>query len=64
MVNTGDAAIERRYKGTVNALGGIDLYNRRLEANIALIRRKVVVVPSGIAGVRELLIGARTLTRD
>lgn len=64
MVNTGDAAVERRYKGTFNALGSIDLYNRRLEANLALIRGKVVVMPSRIAGVRKLLIGARTLMRN
>lgn len=64
MVNTGDAAVECRYKGTFNALGGIDLYNRRLEANLALIRGKVVVMPGGIAGVRKLLIGARTLMRN
>lgn len=36
MVNTSDAAVERRYKGTFNQLGGTDLYNRRLEANLAL----------------------------
>lgn len=40
MVNTSDAAVERRYKGTFNALGGTDLYNRRLEANLALNREK------------------------
>ena len=38
MVNTSDAAIERRFKGTFNVLGGTDLYNRRLEANLALNR--------------------------
>lgn len=38
MVDTSDAAVERRYKGTFNALGGTDLYNRRLEANLALNR--------------------------
>ena len=38
MVNTSDAAAERRYKGTFNLLGGTDLYNRRLEANLALNR--------------------------
>lgn len=40
MVNTSDAAVESRYKGTFNALGGTDLYNRRLEANLALNREK------------------------
>lgn len=36
MVDTSDAAVKRRYKGTFNVLGGTDLYNRRLEANLAL----------------------------
>ena len=36
MVNTSDAAVERRFKGTFNQLGGTDLYNRRLQANLAL----------------------------
>ncbi|KAF6232700.1 hypothetical protein HO173_009139 [Letharia columbiana] len=40
MVDTSDAAVERRYKGTFNALGGTALYNRRLEANLALNREK------------------------
>ncbi|KAM0795522.1 hypothetical protein BDR22DRAFT_870618 [Usnea florida] len=38
MVNTSDAATERRFKGTFNVLGGSSLYNRRLEANLALSR--------------------------
>lgn len=38
LVNTSDAAVERRYKGIFNTLGGTDLYNRRLEANLALNR--------------------------
>ena len=38
MVNTSDAATERRFKGTFNVLGGTSLYNRRLEANLALNR--------------------------
>lgn len=38
MVNTSDAAVARRYKGIFNTLGGTDLYNRRLEANLALNR--------------------------
>lgn len=38
MVNTSDAAIERRFKGTFNMLGDTDLYNRRLQANLMLIR--------------------------
>ena len=36
MVNTSDAAVERRFQGTFNQLGGTDLYNRRLQANLAL----------------------------
>ena len=36
MVNTSDAAVERHFKGTFNQLGGTDLYNRRLQANLAL----------------------------
>lgn len=40
MVNTSDAAVERRYKGTFNIFGGTDLYNRRLEADLALNREK------------------------
>ena len=38
MVNTSDAATERRFKGTFNMFGGSSLYNRRLEANLALSR--------------------------
>ena len=38
MVNTSDAATERRFKGTFNVLKGSSLYNRRLEANLALSR--------------------------
>ena len=38
MVNTSDAATERRFKGTFNVFGGSNLYNRRLEANLALNR--------------------------
>ena len=38
MVNTSDAATERRFKGTFNVFGGTKLYNRRLEANLALSR--------------------------
>ena len=38
MVNTSDAATERRFKGTFNVFGGSSLYNRRLEANLALSR--------------------------
>ncbi|KAL9072981.1 MAG: hypothetical protein Q9161_003203 [Pseudevernia consocians] len=40
MVDTSDAALQRRYKGTFNLLGGTDLYNRRLEADLALNREK------------------------
>ena len=40
MVNTSDAAVERRFKGTFNVLGGTDLYNRRLQANLALSREE------------------------
>lgn len=40
MVNTSDAAVEHRFKGTFNTLGGTDLYNRRLQANLALNREK------------------------
>ena len=40
MVDTSDAAVKRRYKGTFNALGGTDLYNRRLQANLALNREQ------------------------
>ena len=40
MVNTSDAAVERRFRGTFNLLGGTDLYNRRLQANLALNREK------------------------
>ncbi len=40
MVNTSDAAVERRFKGTFNQLGGTDLYNRRLQANLELNREK------------------------
>lgn len=36
MANTSDAAVERRFKGTFNMLGGTDLYNRRLQANLML----------------------------
>lgn len=40
MVDTSDAAVERRFKGTFNLAGGTDLYNRRLQANLALNREK------------------------
>ena len=40
MVNTSDAAVEGRFKGTFNQLGGTDLYNRRLQANLALNREQ------------------------
>ncbi len=40
MVNTNDAAVERRFKGTFNQFGGTDLYNRRLQANLELNREK------------------------
>ena len=40
MVNNSDAATERRFKGTFNVLGGTSLYNRRLEANLALSREE------------------------
>ena len=40
MVNTSDAAVEHRFKGTFNMLGGTELYNRRLQANLALNREQ------------------------
>ena len=40
MINTSDAALERRFKGTFNTLGGTNLCNRRLEANLALNKEK------------------------
>lgn len=40
MVNTSDAAVERRFQGTFNMLGSTDLYNRRLQANLALNREQ------------------------
>ena len=40
MVNTSDAAVEQRFKGTFNKFGGTDLYNRRLQANLALNKEK------------------------